>query len=41
MKYQHVLISAESVEQANGILDALLEQKLIFVGPVLQGPAKF
>ena len=41
MKYLHVLISAENVEQANGILDALLEQKLIFGGPVLQGPAKF
>lgn len=39
--YRQVLISAENVEQANGILDALLEQKLIFGGPVLQGPAKF
>lgn len=41
MKYCHVLISAENVEQANTILDALLEKKLIFGGPVLQGPAKF
>jgi uncharacterized protein involved in tolerance to divalent cations len=41
MKYSHVLISAENVEQANTILDALLEKKIIFGGPVLQGPAKF
>lgn len=41
MKYLQVLISAENVEQANIILDALLPQKLIFGGPVLQGPAKF
>ena len=41
MKYVQVLISAENVEQANTILDALLEKKLIFGGPVLQGPAKF
>ena len=41
MQYYHVLISAENVEQANGLLDALLEKKLIFGGPVLTGPAKF
>ena len=41
MNYSHVLISAENTEQANDILDALLKQKLIFGGPVLQGPAKF
>lgn len=41
MKYHHVLINAENVEQANMILDALLKKKLIFGGPVLQGPAKF
>jgi len=41
MNYLQVLISAENVEQANSILDTLLEQKLIFGGPVLQGPAKF
>ena len=41
MQYLQVLISAENVEQANDILDALLNQKLIFGGPVLQGPAKF
>ncbi len=41
MKYIHVLISAENKEQANTILDALLAQKLIFGGPILEGPAKF
>ena len=41
MKSQQVLISAENVEQANVILDALLKERLIFGGPVLQGPAKF
>lgn len=41
MQYYQVLISAENKEQANTILDALLEQKLIFGGPILEGPAKF
>jgi len=41
MDYLQVLISAENVSQANDILDSLLAQKLIFGGPVLQGPAKF
>lgn len=41
MKYKQILISAENVEQANVILDALLIKKLIFGGPILQGPAKF
>lgn len=41
MKYTQVLISAENMAQANTILDALLEQKLIFGGPILEGPAKF
>lgn len=40
-KYYQVLISAENKEQANTILDALLEKKVIFGGPVLEGPAKF
>ena len=40
-QYLHVLISAENVEQANVILDALLAKKLVFGGPVLSGPAKF
>lgn len=41
MKYHQVLISAEDKKQANLILDVLLEKKLIFGGPVLEGPAKF
>ncbi|MFT5036962.1 MAG: hypothetical protein ACI9VM_000534 [Candidatus Azotimanducaceae bacterium] len=41
MKYKQVLISAETFEQADHILDVLLEKKLILGGPVLQGPAKF
>ena len=41
MKYYQVLISAENVEMANLILDDLLKKKLIFGGPVLEGPAKF
>jgi uncharacterized protein involved in tolerance to divalent cations len=41
MQYYHVLISAENKEQANTILDALLVKKLIFGGPILEGPAKF
>ena len=36
-----VLISAEDKEQADTILDALLEKKLIFGEPILEGPAKF
>ena len=41
MDYYQVLISAENQEQATVILDALLEKKLIFGGPILEGPAKF
>ena len=41
MKYYEVLISAEDVEQANKILDALLKKKLVFGGPVWTGPARF
>jgi uncharacterized protein involved in tolerance to divalent cations len=39
--YLHILISAETVEQATAILDTLLEKKVITGGPILQGPAKF
>jgi len=39
--YDHVLISAENIAQATVILDALLEKKLIFGGPIISGPAKF
>lgn len=41
MNYHQVLISAENKEQAFAILDALLPEKLVFGGPVLEGPAKF
>jgi uncharacterized protein involved in tolerance to divalent cations len=41
MQYYQVFISAENKEQANHILDALLEKKLILGGPIIEGPAKF
>ena len=41
MTYYQVFISAENREQANGILDALLEKKLVLGGPILEGPAQF
>ena len=41
MQYYQVLISAESKKQAMGILDVLLQKKLILGGPILEGPAKF
>ncbi len=41
MKTLQVLISAEDIDQANAILDALLAKKLILGGPILSGPAKF
>ena len=41
MQYYQVLISAENKDQANQILDALLAEKLILGGPILEGPAKF
>lgn len=41
MNYYQVLISAENKEQANTILDSLLQKKVIFGGPVLEGPSKF
>ena len=39
--YYQVLISAENEAQAQKLLDALLEKKLILGGPILKGPAKF
>ena len=39
--YLQVFISAEDVDQANTILDAILAKKLAIGGPILQGPAKF
>lgn len=41
MQHYQVFISAETKEQANNILDALLEEKLVLGGPILEGPAKF
>jgi uncharacterized protein involved in tolerance to divalent cations len=41
MSFYQVFISAENKEQAGTILDALLEQKLVLGGPILEGPAKF
>lgn len=41
MNYLHVLISAESKEQADAILDALLEKKLVSGGLISHGPARF
>ena len=41
MKYYQVFISAENLEQAQKIIDVLLEKKLIFGGPVWDGPARF
>jgi uncharacterized protein involved in tolerance to divalent cations len=41
MNYYQVLISAETKEQAEKILDALLERKLVIGGPILEAPAKF
>lgn len=41
MSYLQVFISAELRTQGLRILDHLLEKRLIFGGPVLNGPAKF
>jgi len=41
MQHYQVFISAENKEQATKILDALLENKLVLGGPILEGPAKF
>lgn len=41
MQYYHVSISAENTEQANTILDALLEKKLVFGGPIRCSKDKF
>ena len=40
-KYLQVLISAASKEQADEILDSLLNKKLVAGGLILKGPAKF
>lgn len=39
-KYVRVLVSAENSEQANTILDALLQKKLVAGGMITEGPAK-
>jgi len=41
MNYLHVLISAETKEQADTILDALLTKKLVSGGLISHGPARF
>jgi len=41
MQYYQTFISAETKEQAEVILDALLKEKVILGGPILEGPAKF
>jgi uncharacterized protein involved in tolerance to divalent cations len=41
MTYYQVFISAENKEQANNILDTLLEKHLVLGGPILEGPAQF
>ena len=41
MSYSQVFISAELRTQGFRILDHLLSQRLIFGGPVINGPAKF
>ncbi len=40
-KYLHILISAESKEQADQILDALVVKKIISGGLISHGPARF
>lgn len=39
--YLHVLISAESKEQADQILDALVVKKIVSGGLISHGPARF
>ncbi len=41
MKYYQVYISAENKEQADTILNSLLEKKLVTGGQFLQAPARF
>lgn len=41
MQYFQTFISAENQLQAETIREALLKDKLILGGPVLEGPAKF
>jgi hypothetical protein len=41
MQYFQVLISSEQRVQALNILDHLIAKRLVFGGPVLNGPAKF
>lgn len=41
MTHYQVFISAENKEQADVILNALLEKRLVLGGPVLEGPAQF
>ena len=41
MKYLQVLISSEQRAQALRLLDHLLRKRLIFSGPVFNGPARF
>lgn len=41
MQYLQTFISAETREDAKTILDALLKEKVVLGGPVLQGPASF
>lgn len=40
-KYYQVYISAENKEQADTILNSLLEKKLVTGGQLLQSPARF
>ena len=41
MRYQQVFISAENKSQAQSILDALLKERVVVGGPILEGPATF
>jgi len=41
MRYYQVLISAETPAQAQTLLAALLDKKLILGGPIISGPAQF
>lgn len=41
MQYLNLTISAETKEQADKILDALLEKKLVTGGQIINAPAKF
>jgi uncharacterized protein involved in tolerance to divalent cations len=41
MQYFQAFLSAENKKQANAIIDALLAQKLVLGGPIIEAPAKF